>query len=58
MKNVLIVAVLVIITALIVKYLINEKKKGAVCIGCPYSGKCSGHSACSLDGFEFKTPVK
>ena len=40
-----VIATLVIITAvyLAVRYIYKEKKKGKACIGCPYSGSCSGN---------------
>ena len=52
MKNVIAILILITITVSIVVYLLREKKKGAVCIGCPYSGSCSGGSCHSLDDFD------
>ncbi|HPW53618.1 MAG TPA: hypothetical protein PK631_04520 [Erysipelotrichaceae bacterium] len=40
MKDVIVVAVLAAIVVLIVRYLANFKKRGEVCIGCPYSKQC------------------
>ena len=37
-----------------IKYLINEKKKGKACVGCPYSGGCTKASCESLDGVKIK----
>ena len=54
MKNALIIVVLVIMSVLIVKYLIKEKKKGAVCVGCPYSGKCPGHIKAKVERLGYK----
>lgn len=51
MKNLLAVMIIFAIVTLIVIYLVREKKRGAVCIACPYSGKCSG-SCHSLDDFD------
>ena len=42
MENVIIIAVLVLITAGIVGYLSRAKKRGETCIGCPYSKECGG----------------
>jgi hypothetical protein len=58
MKNVIAILILAVITVSIVIYLIREKKKGAVCIGCPYSGSCSGGSCHSLDDFDSSKIVK
>ena len=58
MKNILIIAILIGVTVLVVRYLINEKKNGAVCIGCPYAEKCSGHNCHSLEGSERKILIK
>ena len=35
------VLALVLILSLAIRYIVKEKKKGAKCIGCPYSGSCS-----------------
>ncbi len=58
MKNVIAILILITITVSIVVYLLREKKKGAVCIGCPYSGSCSGGSCHSLDDFDSSKIVK
>ncbi len=42
MKNVILVAVLVVIVGLAVWYVYRQKKKGVTCIGCPHAEKCSG----------------
>ena len=42
MANVIVVAVILALMALAVRYIIREKKKGRKCIGCPYSGQCGG----------------
>ena len=43
MINIAIGAVILGIIVLSVRYIYKEKKKGKTCIGCPYSGSCSGH---------------
>ena len=40
MSNIIVIAVLLIIIGGAVSYIISEKKKGAVCIGCPHAGNC------------------
>ena len=40
MTNVIIIAILVVILGASVTYIIKEKKKGTVCIGCPHAGSC------------------
>ncbi len=42
MANIIIIAILVVITTSIINYLVSAKKRGETCIGCPYAGKCSG----------------
>lgn len=42
MENVIIIAVIAVIIAAIVIYLIRGKKRGQTCIGCPYAKKCGG----------------
>lgn len=34
-------AIIIVILALAVGYIIHAKKKGAKCIGCPYASSCS-----------------
>lgn len=41
MINVIIIAVLVIVLGSAIAYIVREKKKGAVCIGCPHAGTCA-----------------
>ena len=51
MENMIIIAILLLIVGGAVCYIVKEKKKGTVCIGCPHAGTCaskSGHdSQCS-----------
>ena len=46
MENIIIILVLLCITGSIIWYLYKSKKRGAVCIGCPYSKQCQGHCDC------------
>lgn len=39
--NVILTAVLAVIVAAAVIYVVKAKKSGAKCIGCPHSGACS-----------------
>lgn len=43
MENLIIIAILVLIVAAVVFYLIRAKRRGATCIGCPYAKKCGGN---------------
>ena len=51
MENVIVAAILFIIVGAAVVYIIKEKKKGTVCIGCPHAGSCAskkdGNSQCN-----------
>ena len=47
MENIIVVFILVVITIGIIFYLINAKKKGQKCIGCPNAKKCN--NACCND---------
>lgn len=42
MKDAIIVILIVVITALIIFYLYNAKKRGEACVGCPYAKQCGG----------------
>jgi len=46
MTNVIIIAVVAVILGAAIRYIIKEKKRGAVCIGCPSGGSCSGNCHC------------
>lgn len=41
MDNFIIVAVILLIVGGAVAYIIKQKKKGAVCVGCPHAGECA-----------------
>ena len=50
MTNVIVIALLALILGLAIGYIVRAKKKGAKCIGCPYSQSCSSHScSCSKE---------
>ncbi|MBE6599371.1 MAG: FeoB-associated Cys-rich membrane protein [Ruminococcaceae bacterium] len=40
-QNIIIIAVIALIVAAIVIYLVREKKKGVTCVGCPYAKECA-----------------
>ena len=42
MTNVIIIAVVAVILGAAEGYIIKEKKRGTVCIGCPSAGTCGG----------------
>ena len=51
MTDLILVVVIGAIVGGVIAYIRSQKKKGAVCIGCPHagncSGKCSGSGGCS-----------
>ena len=49
MKNILVIAAVVVILVLAIGYVIRSKKKGSACIGCPdrTGSGCSGCSGCN-----------
>ena len=51
MANFVVIAVLVLVVGAAITYIVKEKKKGAVCIGCSHAGSCGrkqkGDSGCS-----------
>jgi len=48
MENLIIIAILLVITGLAAGYIIKAKKKGKKCIGCPYADTC-GTCNCKKD---------
>ena len=50
MANFVVIAVLVLVVGAAITYIVKEKKKGAVCIGCSHAGSCGrkqkGDSGC------------
>ena len=51
MDNIIVAIVLLVIVGAAIFYIVKEKKKGTVCIGCPNAGSCAskhgGNSSCS-----------
>ncbi len=39
-KNIIVIFIVALIIGLAMLYIIRQKKKGAKCIGCPYSSTC------------------
>ena len=50
MKDMIIIAILLVLVSGIVWYLWKEKKQGAKCIGCPYAKQCSQKANGSCSG--------
>ena len=50
LATVIAVIALVLVVFFAVRYLVKEKKKGNVCIGCPYAGSCT--KKCGLEDLE------
>ncbi len=46
MENIIIIAVLIAVVGIAGFYIYKAKKSGKKCIGCPYSGSCSGENGC------------
>ncbi len=42
MKNLIAIAVILVILGLAMAYIVKQKKKGSGCIGCPSRKECSG----------------
>ena len=53
MASVIVAVVMLIIIGAAIAYIVKEKKKGTVCIGCPHAGTCasknSNDSGCSCE---------
>lgn len=45
--DMLVLLVIALLVAAAVFYIRKEKKKGAKCIGCPYSGSCGKKDSCT-----------
>ena len=41
MASVIVAVVMLIIIGAAIAYIVKEKKKGTVCIGCPHAGTCA-----------------
>ncbi len=52
MENVILIAVLALILGGVVLYLYKTKKRGQKCVGCPYSGSCSGNCGNPKEEFD------
>ena len=42
MTDAIVIAILALLLGVAIFYLYREKKRGAKCIGCPYSKECGG----------------
>ncbi len=42
MENIIIIGIVILIVVLAGGYLLNAKKRGQACVGCPYSKACNG----------------
>ena len=50
LSDYIVLGVFVLIVGLVVFYIIKEKKKGTVCIGCPHAGSCpKNQKGCSCN---------
>jgi len=47
LKNIILIAVLLIIAGSASVYIIKQKKKGARCIGCPSAKSCGAQGHCT-----------
>lgn len=52
MENIIIIAVIVIIVALAVRYIYKAKKSGKKCVGCPDGGSCGCGCGCGCQSEE------
>lgn len=49
MINYIVILIILAIVAMAVRYIVKEKKKGNVCIGCSNASGCSGGCHCSSE---------
>lgn len=42
MTNIIVIVVLALVLGLAIRYIVQAKKRGTTCIGCPAGGCCSG----------------
>ena len=57
MENFIIIAIVVLIVAFAVAYIVKAKKKGVKCIGCPEGSKCTGkcnNCSCGCENTDIK----
>ncbi|MGI6608431.1 MAG: hypothetical protein ACOX1F_05595 [Erysipelotrichaceae bacterium] len=52
MEDIIVILILLIMVAGIILYLAGSKKRGEVCIGCPYSKQCGGN--CKSNNYKIK----
>ena len=52
MDNLIIIVVLVLVVGAAAIYVLKEKKKGTVCIGCPHTNNCPSAQSGSCHGCE------
>lgn len=50
MKDIIILAVILLIVGIALLYIRREKKKGTRCVGCPSGGNCSQRQSGGCDG--------
>ncbi len=52
MEDFLVLAILALVLAVAIIYVVRAKKKGAKCVGCPYANSCgknTGNGSCSCN---------
>ena len=54
MTDMIVIAIVAVIAALAVGYIVRAKRSGKKCIGCPYGGSCSGSCSNCSCGHEKK----
>lgn len=52
MKDLIVIAIILVIIGLASLYVYKAKKSGKKCVGCPYADSCKG--SCSCGGIENK----
>lgn len=53
--DIFVIGILLAAVALAARYIYKEKKRGARCVGCPFSGECSAHIESALSGCTLAT---
>ncbi len=43
MENIIAAGIILAIIGAIIFYLVQQKKKGVTCVGCPHAKQCGGH---------------
>lgn len=49
MADIIVIAIILVIVAGAIAKIVSEKKKGAKCVGCPYSNANGSGSGCSCN---------